>query len=79
MDLTSFFSKEFVIKEVVIDHENINIEIIRSKNICKYPICNTESSKICSQYKGVLYDLNMIYKTVKLFLTSRKIFCCNPS
>lgn len=78
MDLTSFFPKEFVIKEVVMDHENINIEIISSKNICKCPICNTESSKIHSQYKRFLYDLNMIDKTVKLFLTSRKFFCCNP-
>ena len=77
MDLTSFFSTEFIVKEISEEDSNLNIKIISSKDSCKCPICNTESSKVHSQYNRFLFDLSVIDKTLSIYLTSRKFFCCN--
>lgn len=77
MDLTSFFSTEFVVKEVSAEDNNLNIKIISTKNSCKCPICDTESSKVHSQYNRFLLDLSVIDRTLSIYLTSRKFFCCN--
>ena len=77
MDLTSFFSSEFVVKEISTEYSNLNIKIISSKDSCKSPICNTESSKVHSQYNRFLFVLSVIDKTLSIYLTSRKFFCHN--
>ena len=79
MDLSSFFSTEYIIKEVSTIRNNITVEIMSIKKSCKCPICDTTSSKVHSHYNRSIFDLSIVDKSLSIYLTARKFFCVNKT
>ena len=79
MDISSFFTKDFVIDGIEVEDSSINLNISFSSKFSTCPKCGVKSERVHSRYTRTIHDLIAFGKIVVIQLFSRKFFCENPS
>lgn len=77
MDLTSFFTKEFVIDGIVVKDTSVSVNLISVQKSSSCPECRVTSEGIHSKYNRTLLDLIILCKAVIIKLLSKKFFYDN--